>query len=188
MSTAPIEIKVSGDAMTSVQSAPVLLEPSLLLKPIGELSTHENNPLIMIVVALLPLVVVGVVWYQQRLKAWKAQLQVTARREQALEVAMKSVMTIPLNTSKASYQAIDHIFKGYIADKLHMDLEKVKQSDLSHLLSQNNVPESSISKVQSLVADVEMGIYSPVTDAISQQKRDEILSLLRAADADWAVP
>jgi hypothetical protein len=185
VSTSPIQIQVVGDAVSSPNTSPDFSEPSLRVKPIGDLTTNDASPLLMVIAALLPLCGIGAIGYQQRLKTRKAQLRSKLRRQQALQVGIRGINTIPLTDSKASYQLIDNVFDVYISDKLNMDLEPIKQSNLSEFLALNRVSKSTQSKVQAFISEIEEGVFSPVTEVISPQKRDNIIKLLRDIDAEW---
>jgi thiamine biosynthesis lipoprotein ApbE len=141
----------------------------------------------MIIAAVLPICGVGVIGYQQRLKARKAQLQEKLRRQQALHVAVHNLKTISLAEPKTSYQQIDNVFKAYIADKLNMKVEAVKQSDLSQLLKLNQVSEDVLLKAQSFIAEIEEGVFSPTVDAISPKRLQSIIKRLSEIDAEWIV-
>jgi hypothetical protein len=185
VSTSPIQIQVTGDAISSPNTSSDFSEPSLRLKPIGNLTPNDATPLLTLIAVLLPLCGVGVIGYQQRLKTRKAQLKSKLRRQQALQVAMRGIKTVPMNDSKSGYQLIDIMFDVYIADKLDIDLEPIKQSDLLEFLTRNKVSESVQSKVQSFILEIEEGLFSPAIDVISPQKRDDMINLLREIDAEW---
>jgi hypothetical protein len=187
LSTSPIQIQVSSDAVTLPNTALSSTEPSLKLKPIGDLSGTDTNPFLIIVAILFPLIAVIVIWYQQRLKIRTAQLQIGMRRQQALQVASRGLQSMILDDSKANYQLIDNIFMGYIADKLNTDLEKVKQADLWQLLPLTRTPEGVISKVKTFMSEVDEGLFSLSAEGITKQRCDVLIERLRDIDAEWVV-
>ncbi len=185
MSTSPIQIQVSGDDVISSNTSFDSSESSLRLKPIADPMVDDSNSLLIVIAVLLPLCVVGGIWYQQRFKARKAQLRAKLRQQHALQVAIRSLKAVSLVDSKASCQLIDNIFRRYVADKLDMDLEKVKQADLTQLLVRNEASESLISKLQSFVSLIEEVLFSPSSDTITPQKYADVVKLLRDIDTEW---
>ena len=187
LSTSAIQIQVSGDTVTSANTLPDVSEPSLKLKPIGDLSATDTNPLLILIAVLLPSFAVAAIGYQKKHNIRTAQVRIKIRQQQALQVAIHRLQGIALDDSKASYHLIDNIFMGYIVDKLNMDLEKVKQADLWQLLPLNRIPESVILKVKTFMSEVDEGLFSPSTDSITQQRRDDLIKHLRDIDAEWVV-
>jgi len=186
--TSPIPIQVSGDSVTSPNLSPDFSEPSLRLKPIGDLNANDNNLLLMAIAVLLPLCAAIGIGFQQRLKIRKAQLRAKLRQQQALQVAISGLNTLSLDDSKATYQRIDTLFKEYVADKLDLDLQAVQQSDLLPFLTLNKVSESTQTKIRYFVSDIEEGIFSPISDGVSLQRRDDMIKLLGDIDTEWGVP
>jgi hypothetical protein len=185
MSTSPIQIQVTGDTITPLNSPPDFSEPSLRLKPIVNLTTEPVNPLFMAIATILPICGVGMIAYQQRLKTRKANLRGKLRQQQALHVATKGLKAISWADTKVSYQSIDNVFKAYIADKLDMRLELVKQSDLLELLALNKATDGTLLKARSFISEIEEGVFSPTVDVISPEKYDEIVKRLRDIDKQW---
>ena len=63
----------------------------------------------------------------------------------------------------------------------------MKQADLWQLLPLNRIPESVILKVKTFMSEVDEGLFSPSTDSITQQRRDDLIKRLRDIDAEWVV-
>ncbi len=189
MSTSPIQIQVTSDEK-SIPTAPLDLgEEGLRLKPIDDLSMTSNAPnfLHMVVAALLPIGILAGVWYQQMIKTRRSRSRAKMRQQHALQVALADLKAMTLGDSKASYKLIDNIFKRYVADKLDVNLEILEHSELSQLLASKNVSEGAISKLLLLNSEINEGLFSPASEDILSQRRDEIAQCLRAIDQEWVL-
>jgi len=187
LSTSAIPIEVSGDPLVSPNTSSDTSEPSLRLKPIENISVTDpdTNPIPILIAILVPFCATLIVAYQRQRKIWMRENQAKTRRQQALQVARRSLQGISLDDSRASYQLIDTVLMEYVADKLNTDLEKVKQTDLVQFLSQHETPESVISKVRTLNSEIDEGLFAPSSDFTTPQRRDEMLSLLSDIDNEW---
>ncbi len=112
---------------------------------------------------------------------------VGSKRKRALKLAKKRLVVAEKFLSKAErknfYQEISYAVWGYLCDKFNIDVAELSKENVEEKLIARNAKAETITKLQRLISDCEIALYSPSIND-SEMKNNYSIALNLIADLE----
>ncbi len=127
---------------------------------------------------LFPALLVGAVYVWQGRQRRLREDTAYARDQRARRVALKILTDARQAGDKNSADAVGRALLGYLSDKLNTPTAGLTTADLVKLLGEARLQENLIYRIETLLHQIDIGRYAPITDESTQSMLDDTLQLI----------
>ncbi|MBN1995048.1 MAG: protein BatD [Anaerolineae bacterium] len=134
---------------------------------------------------ILPVLIVGGVWFWQNRRQRLALDTAYARSQRARRTAQK-ILAGAGQTGADGYAAAQRALLGYLADKLNRPTVGLTNDELINLLHQYQLDPSLLEQVKAVLTQVEAGRFAPIEETVVQSLLTETQRLINNLEKSFS--